>query len=253
MKEAPLYKKYLKGEYKPYDQKTLIETIKAIKKIMVKYVRIERIIRDIPSTMIVEGGAKVSNLEQLIDAEMKKEKWQCQCIRCREIKGEEAEGKPCLFIDEYDASKGKELFISFEDKKKKMPLFPFENEGPLGKHYSLPKRRNDYKRSPCLRTGVALSKKNSQTQHKGLGTKMIKKAEGISKKLGYKKIAIISGVGVKKYYKNKLGYKAQGRICGKDHLIGVYILNSPSSYMTFFVSSFKKAVTFLLAVDIISE
>lgn len=207
VKEAPLYKKYLRGEYEPYDQKTLIETIKAIKKITPRYVRIERIIRDIPSTMIVQGGAKISNLRQLIDAEMKKEKWQCQCIRCREIKGGEAKGKPSLFVDGYEASGGKEFFISFEDRNRRCLYsllrmrIPSENIIPSLKDATIIREVHVYGQA------AALSKNNSQTQHKGLGIRMIKKAEEISKENGYKKIAIISGVGVREYYKNKLGYR----------------------------------------------
>ena len=44
-----------------------------------------------------------------------------------------------------------------------------------------------------------------QFQHKGLGKQLLKEAEEISKKKGYKRIKIISGVGVREYYKS-LGY-----------------------------------------------
>ena len=47
------------------------------------------------------------------------------------------------------------------------------------------------------------------SQHIGLGKRMMLKAEEISRKNGYKKIAVISGVGVREYYR-KLGYKLEG-------------------------------------------
>jgi elongator complex protein 3 len=200
VKEAPLYKNYLKKKYKPYSEKTLIKTIKEIKKIIPKYVRIERIIRDIPATLIVEGGARTSNLRQFIESDMKKENWQCQCIRCREIKDINTKEKLYLFKKDYNASQGKEIFLSFEDKKRKHL-------------YSLLRLRISNNKSIIreLHTyGQALSinEKKDLTQHKGLGKKLIEEAEKITKKYKINKISVISGVGVREYYK-KLGYKAK--------------------------------------------
>jgi elongator complex protein 3 len=47
---------------------------------------------------------------------------------------------------------------------------------------------------------------NNTYQHKGYGQKLVQIAEHISKLNGCNSIAIISGVGVREYYKNKLGY-----------------------------------------------
>jgi elongator complex protein 3 len=209
VKEAPLYKTYLKKKYKPYSEKTLIKTIKEIKHIIPKYVRIERIIRDIPATLIVKGGAKTSNLRQFIESDMKKENWQCQCIRCREIKDINIKEKLYLFKENYNASQGKEIFLSFEDKKRKHL-------------YSLLRLRiiNNQAIIRELHTyGQALSinEKKDLTQHKGLGKKLIEEAEKITKKYKINKISVISGVGVREYYK-KLGYKLKDDYMVKNHL-----------------------------------
>lgn len=200
VKEAPLYNLYLKKQYKPYTKKQLIETIKSIKKLIPPYVRIERIIRDIPSPLIVEGGARISNLRQVIDEEMKKEGWQCQCIRCREIKDASAKEKVFLFRNEYEASNGKEIFLSFENKNRKHL-------------YSLLRLRID-KDSTIVREvhvygqSASISKNDSETQHKGLGMKMIKEAERIVKKeFRMKELKIISGIGARDYYRAKLNFK----------------------------------------------
>ncbi|MFA5169398.1 MAG: tRNA uridine(34) 5-carboxymethylaminomethyl modification radical SAM/GNAT enzyme Elp3 [Candidatus Paceibacterota bacterium] len=199
VKEAPLYNLYLKKQYKPYNEKTLIETIKEIKKLIPQYVRIERIIRDIPSPLIVEGGAKTSNIRQMIESDMKKEGWQCQCVRCREIKDITKE-KVVLFRNDYNASSGKEIFLSFEDK----------NRQHL---YSLLRLRINQKEAIIREVHVygqsaSISKNNSDTQHKGLGMKMIREAEKIAKKeFKIKEIKIISGVGARDYYRAKLNYK----------------------------------------------
>jgi elongator complex protein 3 len=189
VKEAPLYNLYLKGEYKPYTKEVLIETIKEIKKHIPIYVRIERIIRDIPSPLIVEGGAKLSNLRQLIDSQKI-----CKCIRCREIKDIKNE-EVLLFREDYVASNGKEIFLSFEDKNRKNV-------------YSILRLRITNSDTALIREvhvygqATPISKKGAQ--HKGLGILMVKEAEKIANK---KRIAIISGVGVRDYYRKKLGYR----------------------------------------------
>lgn len=198
VKEAPLYNLYLKKEYKPYTEKELIKTIKEIKKIVPKYVRIERIIRDIPSPLIVEGGAKISNLRQVIDQDMKKEGWQCQCVRCREIKDINIKEKVNLLRKDYNASNGKEIFISFEGKDNIYSLLRLR----IDKNNAIIREVHVYGQT------ASISKKNSKTQHKGLGMKMIKEAENIAKKeFKIKQIKIISGVGARDYYRSKLNYK----------------------------------------------
>lgn len=196
VKEAPLYGLYLEKRYKPYDEKTLIETIKKIKKIIPGYVRIERIVRDIPSPLIVTGGAKTSNLRQMIDKEMK---GLCRCIRCREVKDLKIKEKVFLFKKTYKASNGKEIFLSFESKNRK-------------RLYSLLRLRI-YKKEAIIREvhvygqAVSISERNSEIQHKGLGLKMVKEAEKTVRKEKIKELKIISGVGARDYYRTKLNYK----------------------------------------------
>jgi len=205
VKEASLYKLYLKKKYRPYSEKTLIETIARIKKSVPEYVRIERIIRDIPATSIIEGGAKTSNLRQMLDKKMKKEGWQCRCIRCREIKNLKKGKNIRLVRRKYDASKGKEIFLSFEDKQNLYSLlrlrFPSSTILPVLKDSAVVRELHTFGQA------VDVSKKDSSVQHKGLGKKLLKEAEKISRKK-FKKLAVISGVGVRDYYK-KLGYKLE--------------------------------------------
>ncbi len=210
VKESPLYEKYLKGEYKPYSKKTLVETIKEIKKIIPRYVRIERIIRDIPSPLIVEGGSKISNLRQLLEEDIKKADWSCQCIRCREIKSSHNKEKLFLFRENYEASNGKEIFLSFEDKNRQY-LYSLlrlrinsssEDIIPTLVNCAIIRELHTYGQA------IEISEKSKKTQHKGLGKNLMKEAEKIAKKeFHLKKIAVISGVGVRDYYRQKLGYK----------------------------------------------
>jgi len=216
VREAPMFKLYEKGEYKPYDARTLIETIKSIKKLLPRYTRVERIIRDIPATSIVEGGAKISNLRQVIEQEMKKEKWKCNCIRCREAKNIGTEKEIKIFRRDYNASDGKEIFLSFEDEKNENLYSLLRLRIPS--QFFIEKDKNnilpELKDCAIVRElhtygqAAGISKSNSHTQHKGLGKKLIKEAEKIAKEeFNTKKIAIISGVGVRGYYRDKLGYR----------------------------------------------
>ncbi|MDD2696986.1 MAG: tRNA uridine(34) 5-carboxymethylaminomethyl modification radical SAM/GNAT enzyme Elp3 [Candidatus Pacebacteria bacterium] len=206
LKEAPLYKLWKKGGYKPYTQSQLIKLVKSIKKSIPYYVRIQRITRDIPSSSVLGGAAKISNLRQLLSQKIKKEGWQCKCIRCREVKEKyNPKEKVCLFREDYLASGGKEIFLSFEDRKRM-------------KLYSLLRLRITSGSKAFIREvhtyGFQLpingdSSSLISPQHKGLGRKLMKEAERITKKeLNLKKIAVISGVGVRPYFRG-LGYELE--------------------------------------------
>ncbi|MCK4473952.1 tRNA uridine(34) 5-carboxymethylaminomethyl modification radical SAM/GNAT enzyme Elp3 [Candidatus Parcubacteria bacterium] len=200
LRNTLLFQQWKKKKYKPYTEKQLIELIKFIKKKIPYYVRIQRITRDIPAQVIVAGPAKISNLRQIIAREAKKEKWQCKCIRCREVrKNYNPKEKIYLFRQDYQASGGTEIFLSFENKKRT-------------KLYSLLRLRisktaiirelHTYGQLHPIGDTYVIS-----PQHKGLGKKLVKQAEKITKKeFGVKKIAVISGVGARQYWR-KLGYK----------------------------------------------
>lgn len=72
IKEADLYKIYQQGLYKPYTYKTLSKLLKTILTILPTYVRVQRLIRDIPAQSIM-GGVKISNLRDIIEKELIKD------------------------------------------------------------------------------------------------------------------------------------------------------------------------------------
>lgn len=223
--EAPLYELYKSGKYRPYSDRKLIEVIKEIKKITPPWIRIERIIRDIPSPRIVSGAKGISNLRQIIAADMQKENWQCQCVRCREIKsGYDPKEKIILTRRDYPASGGREIFLSFENKEKTKLYsllrlrIPSEKSKMRADDYS-PLRNTKHKlplqdaaiireiHTYGLQTGIG--QKSISAQHTGLGKKLIQEAEKIARdEFGVKKNAAISGVGARAYWR-KNGYKLQ--------------------------------------------
>ncbi len=224
VKNSPIYKWWKNGKHKPYSDKKLLELLTEIKKIIPYYVRITRLIRDIPSTSIVAGN-KISNLRQVLKKKSEEEGWRCKCIRCREIRNENPfllkEGGVVienlkLFRQDYNASGGKEIFLSFEDKERKniysllrlrindeIPPAPFLKRGKIAvlQDAAIIREVHTYGQMLSLK-----SKSKKSPQHIGLGKKLILEAERITQEeFNLKKIAVISGVGVRDYYR-KLGY-----------------------------------------------
>ena len=212
LKEASLYKWWKAGKYKPYTQSQLINLIKSIKKKIPYYVRIQRITRDIPSKTIVAGPAKISNLRQVVTKISKKEGWKCKCIRCREVRESyNPKEKFYLFRRDYDASGGREIFLSFENKNrtKLYSLLRLRIPTETGSLLAFPilERTAIVREIHTYGELVPISEIKIAPQHRGLGKKLIKEAEKIAKKeFGSKKIAAISAIGVRNYF-SKLKYK----------------------------------------------
>ncbi len=82
---AELFEYWGRGEFQPYTTRELVDLIADIKPTIPRYCRVNRVIRDIPSTYVVDGNRRTS-LRQDVQKEMKQRGSDCQCIRCREIK-----------------------------------------------------------------------------------------------------------------------------------------------------------------------
>lgn len=218
-----LYKWWKAGKYKPYGDKPLRELIIDCKKCVPEYARVIRLIRDIPSESIVAGNM-ITNLRQV----MKDAGAECKCIRCREARERKFKVKNLkLKIIKYKASGGEEYFISYESKDGKI-LYGF---------CRLRMSSHNMERVTCLALrarrarnvldGAALIRElhvygelvpvgeNKKVQHSGLGKKLMAEAEKIARENGYKKIAVISGIGARNYYR-KLGYRLSNSYMAKN-------------------------------------
>jgi len=212
-KDAKISKWYKQGKYKPYSAKQLFNLIIKIKKGIPPYVRISRLIRDIPIESIVAGN-KISNLRQLIQNQ---QGLICQCIRCREARNKQFTiNNLQLTSRKYKASGGTEYFLSYESKDQKILYAFLRLRIPAKQEQSISLNIPELKNAALLRELhtygqlIPLTKtKQHAVQHLGLGKKLIQEAEKITKQQGFKKIAVISGIGVRQYYKN-LGYKLTG-------------------------------------------
>jgi len=219
-----LYEMWRRGEFKPYSVEEAADVIAEVMKNIPRYVRVMRVQRDIPSYLIVDG-VKKSNLRQIVERKLAEEGVRCNCIRCREIgyrimkEGIEPELESVrLNRIDYDASGGKEIFLSF-DEMKHDALVGFlrlrilsekthrkELEGAAGV-------RELHVYGEMLPVG---EKRVREFQHMGFGEKLLEEAERIAREeFNCRKLAVISGVGVREYY-FKLGYRRDGVYVSKE-------------------------------------
>jgi elongator complex protein 3 len=208
LKGTKLYDEWQKGKFNPLSTKEATELISEFKEYVPKYVRIMRVQRDIP-TFMTESGVDKTNLRQYIHEFMKKKGIRCNCIRCREIgRNENIILKEYeIKVLEYNASEGKEFFISIENNN---VLFGF-----LRLRFPSSYLREEINLNSALirelhvyGDTVPIGKKGCY-QHKGMGKKLLSYAEKIAKDNKKDKVIVISGIGVREYYR-KLGYSLEG-------------------------------------------
>ncbi len=217
LKEAPLYKLWQKGEYSPPETKELLDTVKKIKReIIPPTVRIQRLFRDIPTQYIAEG-CRSSNLREIIAREAAKEGWKCKCIRCREIRDKYKEEEEIrLFKRSFVGSRGKEFFLSIENKEQSKIYALLRLR--IGTHSIFPILKDAAIIRELRTYGQHLAlgeKKANSPQHQGLGKILIKNAEKIAKRYNKKRIAAISSVGSREYWAS-CGYRLKDTYMIKD-------------------------------------
>jgi len=204
-----LYKQFKNGKFQSWDDETLMKTLAAMKQYVPQYCRIDRLVRDITKKWTM-GGTKQTNMRDVVARYMKAHNMLCRCIRCREIKGHKDEGKIALKSFEYDANDSKEIFLSYESDRYLHAMLrlrlpkqgdQLESLFPALKNAALVREVQSFGKQIRIDT---ISKDSAQ--HRSFGKKLIAEAERISKNNGYEKVAIISGIGVREYYR-KLGYE----------------------------------------------
>lgn len=214
---APLVHLWKKGLYKPYDTDTLVELISEMYKYIPRWVRVMRIQRDIPATIILDGNKK-GNLRELVEERAEKKRIKINEIRYREVgymwlHRDKLPKEVKMKRETYEASKGIEVFLSFEDEEQDIII------GYLRLRYpsSLAHRKEIDGKTTIIRElhiyGIEVPHgewDEMAFQHKGFGSELLKEAEEISRnEFDARKILVLSGVGVKEYYR-KRGYTDLG-------------------------------------------
>lgn len=221
-----LHKLWQTQEYIPYDTDQVVDVIAQIKAITPPFVRIQRVQRDIPAYLILDGVSR-GNLREMAQFKLKQNDQRCSCIRCREVGHQTNLGNldwmekdKSLHTYEYPASEGIEHFITYETTdhetlfgflRLREPSIDAFRPEIQSISTSIIRELHVYGRL----VGLGKFPRNATDwQHRGIGKKLISKAEEISLERGFEKILVTSGLGVRNYYR-KLGFHTDGVYMGK--------------------------------------
>ena len=265
---------YDEGKYVPYADDLLREVIIKVKSKIHPWIRLNRIIRDIPSEYVC-GGFDNPSLRDHIKKEMAERGLVCRCIRCREVKsGDVPDEKDIkLTIYKYEASDGTEYFISYTNKDESVlygflrlrlpnygfnknysdnaPDFRLKNSSLYLDLYSeLPSNiawiRELHVYGKIQTTYGGKSDVQEGVQHRGLGMRLLQEADRICFENGFKDVAVIAGVGTREYYK-KRGFTLLGPKGGYYMVKQVdYKLNYKNKYSNLLNKNYKIIVAGLV-------
>ncbi len=210
---------YRDNKYQPYDTEVMIDLLVNIKTLIPKYVRIPRLMRDIPSKFIIAGSRDLA-LRGSVRKRMSEFGLYCRCIRCREyghrVRDGWMIGEPWLFRMDYETYGGREIFLSYEDANETLfgllrlrvnsELSPLKGEGGVR-----------VRELHVFGSEVPLGEKRERApQHRGLGEKLLREAERIAQEeFHIDKLSILSGVGSRDYFRS-LGYRLESAYMVKE-------------------------------------
>ncbi len=219
LENAELYLNWQRGEYRPYSTEELLELLADLKVTIPEYCRVNRVIRDIPSTNVVEGNKRTS-LRMDVHAIMKARGQRCHCIRCREVKGSDVAVQELQLKDlAYTAGSAEEHFLSFITPADRLAgflrlSFPGPGSPPTGlvdlEGAALVREVHVYGQSLDLG-----AEQSGAAQHSGLGTRLLARAEELARAAGYAHMAVIAAVGTRGYYAGR-GYQMGDTYMVKD-------------------------------------
>ncbi|XP_056261321.1 elongator complex protein 3 [Seriola aureovittata] len=218
-----LYELWKTGRYKSYTPSALVDLVARILALVPPWTRVYRVQRDIPMPL-VSSGVEHGNLRELALARMKDMGTECRDVRTREVGIQEIHHKVRpyqveLVRRDYVANGSWETFLSYEDPEQDILI------GLLRLRRCSPQSFR-----PELKGGVSIvrelhvygsvvpvsSRDPSKFQHQGFGMMLMEEAERIARdEHGSGKLAVISGVGTRNYYR-KMGYELAGPYMVKD-------------------------------------
>lgn len=208
VREAELVQWWESGEFHPYTDEELIDLIGECKVRTPKYARLNRIIRDIPKEHIV-AGSTVSNLREVVKRQLASEGRACPCIRCREVRGETARVTGEVAAIEYGTRGGREIFLSmdtFDGKlagflRLSLPATEASAVTGIDELRGAAIIREVHVYGPVVEIGNIGS--SGQAQHIGVGARLIREAEHRAREAGYDRLAVISAIGTREYYRKR--------------------------------------------------
>ncbi|KTB48577.1 elongator complex protein 3 [Dehalogenimonas alkenigignens] len=211
VENTELQRWHAEGRYEPYPDEVMTGLIAEMKKLVPPYVRISRVLRDIPAEYIT-GGLK-NSMRDTVQQRLEEQGTSCRCIRCRELGHRQRlvvkAGLPSLRRLDYEASGGQEVFLSFEDDSDTLYgllRLRVQQGAPAmlaGGDGVFPLIRELHVYGPELSLG---KRDTASAQHRGYGRELVREAEKIARdEFGASSLAVLSGVGARRYY-HDLGY-----------------------------------------------
>jgi len=205
---------FRRGEYESYPEPVLVDLIARAKAMIPPYVRLQRVQRDIPAKLITAGSLH-GNLRQMAKARLEELGGSCRCIRCREAGRKPPGGELRIGDLSYRSCGGTEHFISAEAGDALIGYarlrFPGEPGKPVPMGSSLLRELHVY--GPVVPLGKGAGP--LEWQHRSYGALLLERAEEISRSGGFRRISVLSGIGVRPYYL-KRGYGLRGPYMVKD-------------------------------------
>jgi elongator complex protein 3 len=219
VREAELVKWWERGAYRPYTDDELVWLLGECMVCTPPYVRLNRVIRDIPAGHVV-AGSTASHLREVGERKLKAEGRACRCIRCREVRGEKVSQPVSLGVCAYETTGGRELFLSADTEAGRLAGFlrlslPTPEVVALTEIEELRGAaiiREVHVYGPVVRLGEAATR--GEAQHLGLGAQLIREAERRAREAGYGRLAVISAIGTREYYR-KQGFERGELYMGK--------------------------------------
>jgi elongator complex protein 3 len=223
-----VYDWWHEDEFEPLGNEAAAELVAEIKSMIPRYTRLQRVQRDIPADFI-EGGVWKSNLRQLARKRMEEHGWTCDCIRCREVGHNDEEPEDVeLDVMTYEVAGGTEQYISFEDFEKDLLVgfcrLRFPNDPARRELQDAAVVRELHVYGSQVGVGESASEDGGEGesevpvgehQHQGYGRRLLAEAERLAADAGYRKLVVLSGIGVREYYREKLGYTQDGPYVSK--------------------------------------
>nr|XP_021398842.2 elongator complex protein 3 isoform X1 [Lonchura striata domestica] len=212
-----LYELWKSGRYRSYPASTLVDLVARILALVPPWTRVYRVQRDIPMPL-VSSGVEHGNLRELALARMKDLGTECRDVRTREVGIQEIHHKVRpyqveLIRRDYVANGGWETFLSYEDPEQDIlvGLLRLRKISPESFRPELKGGVSIVRELHVYGSVVPVSSRDpSKFQHQGFGMLLMEEAERIAKEEhGARKIAVISGVGTRNYYR-KIGYELEG-------------------------------------------
>jgi elongator complex protein 3 len=198
-----------RGEYAPYAEDDLIDLIAYAKSLIPEYTRLSRIQRDIPAQLII-AGSRHSNFRQLARNRLAAMGKRCRCIRCREIGRLPSLAESEVRGIQYECCGGTEHFISSVSGDSLIGFarlrFPSAEFRPELRGAALLRELHVY--GSLVPVGVDAAK-TDEWQHRNFGRMLLSRAEEIASAAGFGRLAIMSGIGVRPYYRRE-GYERSG-------------------------------------------